>query len=248
MPDAGELSPPTPERFIEVDWNYEVLAKDKPAASTAGHTGADQRDRRATSEAALATLTNAIAKQDGAIANLKIVNRQQDFLEALVDVEVRDARSPLEGHRRPAQRAGRLRGQPCPPLDSYRFVILGIGSDICDIRRIEAVIAGYGERFLARVFTETERAKRDAPHGEAPAPTFASRFAAKEAAAKALGTGFRRGVFMSDLGVVNLPGGQPTVAMSGGAAARLAAITPAGMRRWSRSRSPTNTPMRSRRW
>jgi holo-[acyl-carrier protein] synthase len=108
-------------------------------------------------------------------------------------------------------------------------VILGIGSDICDIRRVEAVIARYGERFLARVFTRSERARAARRSTRLQAPTFARRFAAKEAAAKALGTGFRRGVFMSDLGVVNLPGGQPTVAMSGGAAARLAAITPAGM-------------------
>jgi holo-[acyl-carrier protein] synthase len=109
-------------------------------------------------------------------------------------------------------------------------VILGIGSDICDIRRVEAVIARYGERFLARVFTEPERARAARRTSRLQAPTYARRFAAKEAAAKALGTGFRRGVFMSDLSVVNLPSGQPTIAMSGGAAARLAAITPAGMR------------------
>jgi holo-[acyl-carrier protein] synthase len=108
-------------------------------------------------------------------------------------------------------------------------VILGIGSDICDIRRIEKVIAGHGERFLERVFTELERAKAMRRTEAIRAATFAKRFAAKEAASKALGTGFRRGVFMSDLGVVNLPGGQPTLHMTGGAAARLAAITPAGM-------------------
>lgn len=109
-------------------------------------------------------------------------------------------------------------------------MILGVGSDICDIRRVEEVLARYGERFLSRVFTAAERARaeRRAPgqHG----PTYARRFAAKEAAAKALGTGFRRGVFMSDLGVVNRPGGQPTLVMTGGAAAILAEITPKGMR------------------
>ena len=108
-------------------------------------------------------------------------------------------------------------------------MILGLGSDICDIRRIERVIAAHGDRFLARVFTELERAKAMRRTEAIRAATFAKRFAAKEAASKALGTGFRRGVFMSDLGVVNLPGGQPTLRMTGGAADRLAAITPAGM-------------------
>jgi holo-[acyl-carrier protein] synthase len=109
-------------------------------------------------------------------------------------------------------------------------VILGLGSDICDIRRVERVMARHGDRFLERVFTETERAKALRRTEALHAPTFAKRFAAKEAAAKALGTGFRAGVFHSDLGVVNLPSGQPTLRMTGGAAARLAAITPAGMR------------------
>jgi holo-[acyl-carrier protein] synthase len=108
-------------------------------------------------------------------------------------------------------------------------MILGIGSDICDIRRIEAAIARHGDRFLQRVFTETERAKAMRRIEKIQAGTFAKRFAAKEAAAKALGTGFRKGVFFSDLGVVNLPGGQPTLKMTGGAADRLAAITPNGM-------------------
>jgi holo-[acyl-carrier protein] synthase len=108
-------------------------------------------------------------------------------------------------------------------------VILGIGSDICDIRRIEKVIANHGQRFIERVFTELERAKAMRRTETIRAATFAKRFAAKEAASKALGTGFRRGVFMSDLGVVNLPGGQPTLQMTGGAAVRLAAITPPGM-------------------
>ena len=108
-------------------------------------------------------------------------------------------------------------------------MILGIGSDICDIRRVEQVIERHGDRFLLRVFTDLERAKATRRTERIRAATFAKRFAAKEAAAKALGTGFRRGVFMSDLGVVNLPGGQPTMKMTGGSAARLAAITPAGM-------------------
>jgi holo-[acyl-carrier protein] synthase len=109
-------------------------------------------------------------------------------------------------------------------------LILGIGSDICDIRRIEKVIANHGDRFIERVFTELERAKATRRTEAIRAATFAKRFAAKEAASKALGTGFRRGVFMSDLGVVNLPSGQPTLRMTGGAAARLAAITPPGMK------------------
>ena len=108
-------------------------------------------------------------------------------------------------------------------------MILGLGSDICDIRRIEAVIGKYGDRFLERIFTDTERAKAMRRIEKIRAATFAKRFAAKEAAAKALGTGFREGVFFSDLGVINLPGGQPTLAMTGGAGARLRAITPPGM-------------------
>lgn len=109
-------------------------------------------------------------------------------------------------------------------------MILGIGSDICDIRRIEAVIRRHGDRFLERVFTREERARAARRTASLRAPTYARRFAAKEAAAKALGTGFRRGVFMSDLGVVNLPSGQPTLILRGGAAARLAALTPPGTR------------------
>jgi holo-[acyl-carrier protein] synthase len=108
-------------------------------------------------------------------------------------------------------------------------MILGIGSDICDIRRIEKAIERHGARFLERVFTETERAKAMRRTEKIQAATFAKRFAAKEAAAKALGTGFRQGVFFADLGVVNLPGGQPTMNMTGGAAERLRAITPPGM-------------------
>ena len=108
-------------------------------------------------------------------------------------------------------------------------MILGLGADLCDIRRIERVMARHGQRFIERVFTEAERAKARRRTETLHAPTFAKRFAAKEAAAKALGTGFRAGVFHSDLGVVNLPSGQPTMHMTGGAAARLAAITPPGM-------------------
>lgn len=108
-------------------------------------------------------------------------------------------------------------------------MILGIGSDICDIRRIEAAMERHGDRFLQRIFTEAERAKAMRRTEKIRAGTFAKRFAAKEAASKALGTGFRKGVFFSDLGVVNLPSGQPTLKMTGGAAERLAAITPPGM-------------------
>ena len=108
-------------------------------------------------------------------------------------------------------------------------MILGIGSDIIDIRRIEASIARFGDRFLMRIFTENERARALRRTEKLRAPTFAKRFAAKEAAAKALGTGFRRGVFFADLAVVNLRSGQPTILMTGGAAARLAAITPEGL-------------------
>lgn len=106
-------------------------------------------------------------------------------------------------------------------------MILGIGSDLCDIRRIEKVLERHGERFIARVFTPVERAKAERRAGRVD--TYAKRFAAKEACAKALGTGFRRGVFFRDLGVVNLPSGRPTMALTGGALARLQAITPGGM-------------------
>jgi holo-[acyl-carrier protein] synthase len=110
-----------------------------------------------------------------------------------------------------------------------KSVILGIGSDICDIRRIEKAIERHGDRFLDRVFTEAERARALRRTEAIRSATFAKRFAAKEAAVKALGTGFRDGVFFSDLSVVNLPGGQPTLLMTGGSAKRLRAITPKGM-------------------
>jgi holo-[acyl-carrier protein] synthase len=109
-------------------------------------------------------------------------------------------------------------------------MIIGLGSDLCDIRRIEKAMGRFGEKFLHRVFTETERAKAARRTEALWAPTYAKRFAAKEACAKALGTGFRLGVFHSDLGVVNLPTGQPTMKLTNGALARLEAITPAGMR------------------
>ena len=105
-------------------------------------------------------------------------------------------------------------------------MILGIGSDLIDIRRIERVIARHGERFLARVFTDIERAK--AERRAAAGPTYAKRFAAKEACAKALGTGMRAGVFWRDMGVENLSSGRPSMRLSGGALRRLNAITPDG--------------------
>jgi len=107
-------------------------------------------------------------------------------------------------------------------------MILGIGSDIIDIRRIERTLERYGDRFLQRVFTETEQRKSNGRAGRAA--SYAKRFAAKEACSKALGTGFRRGVFWRDLGVVNLPSGKPTMVLTGGALQRLQEITPPGMR------------------
>jgi holo-[acyl-carrier protein] synthase len=105
-------------------------------------------------------------------------------------------------------------------------VIVGIGSDLCDIRRIEETLARFGARFQERCFTDLERRRSDRKADRAA--SYAKRFAAKEACAKALGTGLRHGVFWRDMGVVNLPSGQPTMRLTGGAAARLAALTPAG--------------------
>ncbi len=105
--------------------------------------------------------------------------------------------------------------------------IVGIGIDITDIRRIEATLEKFGERFTRRCFTEVERARSERRRNRGP--SYARRWAAKEACAKALGTGFRRGVFQIDIGVVNLPGGKPTVELTGGAAERLRAMTPDGM-------------------
>ena len=105
-------------------------------------------------------------------------------------------------------------------------MILGIGSDLCDIRRIERSIERFGDRFTHRIFTERERARSDGR--AARAPSYARRFAAKEACAKAVGTGLSHGVFWRDMEVVNLPSGQPTLRLAGGAAARLQELLPAG--------------------
>ena len=105
-------------------------------------------------------------------------------------------------------------------------MILGIGSDLIDIRRVEKVIAKHGERFLSRIFTDVERAK--AERRKLGVETYAKRFAAKEACSKALGTGIRQGVWWRDMGVINLPGGRPSMRLTGGARKRLEAMTPPG--------------------
>jgi len=105
-------------------------------------------------------------------------------------------------------------------------MILGLGSDITDVRRVAKVIERHGDRFLTRVFTESERARADRRKNRVE--TYAKRFAAKEACAKALGTGLRAGVFWRDMGVVNLPSGRPTMRLTGGALERLKQITPPG--------------------
>jgi holo-[acyl-carrier protein] synthase len=105
-------------------------------------------------------------------------------------------------------------------------MILGIGTDLVDIRRIEQTIERHGERFINRIYTDAERARAERKANRID--TYAKRFAAKEACAKALGTGFRDGVFFRDMGVVNLPSGKPTLRLTGGALKRLQAITPAG--------------------
>ncbi len=107
-------------------------------------------------------------------------------------------------------------------------MILGLGNDLVDIRRIERTLGRFGMRFVERVFTEVEREKSERRKNRAA--SYAKRFAAKEACAKALGTGFRQGVFWRDLGVVNLDSGKPGMALTGGAAQRLASMTPPGMR------------------
>jgi len=106
-------------------------------------------------------------------------------------------------------------------------MILGIGSDLIDIRRVEESIARFGERFLGRIFTDAERAKSDKRANRAA--SYAKRFAAKEACSKALGTGLNHGVYWRDMGVVNLPGGKPTMRLTNGALRRLEEITPEGM-------------------
>ena len=105
-------------------------------------------------------------------------------------------------------------------------MILGIGNDITDIRRIEKVIERHGERFLSRIFTDVERAR--AERRAKSVETYAKRFAAKEACSKALGTGMRGGVWWRDMGVVNLPSGRPTMQLTGGALQRLQEMTPHG--------------------
>ncbi|NTZ42512.1 holo-ACP synthase [Altererythrobacter sp. SALINAS58] len=108
-------------------------------------------------------------------------------------------------------------------------MIIGLGSDLCNIERIQNSLDRFGERFENRVFTDAERARaRRRPF--TIAGTYAKRFAAKEAFSKAVGTGFKRGVFMKDIGVINAPSGAPTLALSGGAAARMEELTPAGYR------------------
>ena len=107
-------------------------------------------------------------------------------------------------------------------------MIIGIGSDLIDITRIERTLERFGDRFVQRCFTEIERDKSDKRANRAD--SYAKRYAAKEACSKALGTGFRRGVFWRDMGVINLSSGKPTMALTGGAALRLAEITPPGMK------------------
>lgn len=106
-------------------------------------------------------------------------------------------------------------------------MIVGLGSDLIDIRRVERTLERFGDRFTERVFTEIEREKSDRRKNRAA--SYAKRFAAKEACSKALGTGFSRGVYMRDLGVVNLPGGKPSMRLTGGAARRLEQLLPEGM-------------------
>jgi holo-[acyl-carrier protein] synthase len=107
-------------------------------------------------------------------------------------------------------------------------MILGLGSDLIDIRRVERSLERFGERFIERVYTPVERARGERRGGVGRAASYAKRFAAKEACAKALGTGFRHGVFWRDMGVVNLPSGRPTLQLTGGAARALARLTPEG--------------------
>ncbi len=107
-------------------------------------------------------------------------------------------------------------------------MIIGIGNDLIDIRRIERTLERFGDRFIERIFTPLEQQKAERRRNRVE--TYAKRFAAKEACSKALGTGFRRGVYWRDLGVVNLPGGKPSMELTGGALKRLQELTPAGMK------------------
>src|SRR5258708_40241813 len=134
-------------------------------------------------------------------------------------------RRPRRDRSRDAGRNGSRTPESCE-----QTVIIGIGSDLIDIRRVAKVIERHGERFLHRIFTDAERAKagRRAKSEKMVLATYAKRFAAKEACSKALGTGIRRGVWWRDMGVVNLPGGRPTMRLTGGALARLEELTPPG--------------------
>ena len=137
---------------------------------------------------------------------------------------VRTMRAAMDRGRRNA-------GVPALPVSTGgQGMIIGIGSDLIDIRRVAKVIERHGERFLERIFTDAERARaeRRAKNEKMVVATYAKRFAAKEACSKALGTGIRRGVWWRDMGVVNLPGGRPTMQLTGGALARLEALTPQG--------------------
>ncbi|NKB20879.1 MAG: holo-ACP synthase [Alphaproteobacteria bacterium] len=107
-------------------------------------------------------------------------------------------------------------------------MIIGIGNDLIDIRRVERTLERFGDRFIDRIFTDIEKVKSERRANRTA--SYAKRFAAKEACSKALGTGFRKGVYWRDMGVVNLKGGKPTMALTGGAAKRLAELTPDGMR------------------
>jgi holo-[acyl-carrier protein] synthase len=107
-------------------------------------------------------------------------------------------------------------------------MILGLGNDAIDIRRIEQTLERYGDRFIERVFTPLERARSERRQGRIRAASYAKRFAAKEACSKALGTGLRKGVFWRDMGVINLASGRPTLSLTGGAAVHLATLTPSG--------------------
>ncbi|TNE37453.1 MAG: holo-ACP synthase [Alphaproteobacteria bacterium] len=120
-----------------------------------------------------------------------------------------------------------MRVRPLPD-EGKSGVIIGIGNDIIDIRRIEKTLERFGERFIRRIYTDVEIAKAEKRRNRVE--TYAKRYAAKEACSKALGTGFRKGVFWKDMGVVNLPTGRPTLKLTGGALLQLERITPPGMR------------------